>query len=96
MNLFDPAFWIAVMGATFVKLALSQSLNIVRAVVTVTSALIAAIFFTEPLLHYFEWDPEIYREAVAVLLALTGEEIARLLVNPDKLLAWVKAWRGGK
>ncbi|WP_422383290.1 hypothetical protein [Roseibium album] len=94
MNLFDPAFWIAVMGATFIKLALSTSLNFIKAAVTVASALIAAIFFTEPLLHYFGWEPDIYREAVAVLLALTGEEIARLLVNPDKLLAWLKAWRG--
>ena len=66
MNHFDPVFWLAVLGATALKLALSTTLNVVKVCVTVVAALLSAIFFTDPILHWMQWDPDVYQNAVAV------------------------------
>lgn len=96
----DLTFWLAVLGATLIKLFTGPYHSLPRAVVTVFAAVFSAYFFTEPVLHYLEFDPEVYSSAVAALLALTGEGLVRLLIqainDPSKALDWLKVWRSGK
>lgn len=95
----DLAFWFAALGAAVLKIILSPWLGVVKGVISVASALLVAIIFTDPLLAYLNLNPTVYRNAVAALVALTGEGVVRWLLqlvsDPTKILAVVKAWRGG-
>lgn len=95
----DLAFWFAALGAAVLKIILSPWLGVVKGVISVASALLVAIIFTDPLLAYLNLNPTAYKNAVAALVALTGEGVVRWLLqlvsDPTKVLAVVKAWRGG-
>lgn len=95
----DLAFWFAALGAAVLKIILSPWLGVVKGVISVASALLVAIIFTDPLLAYLHLNPTAYKNAVAALVALTGEGVVRWLLqlvsDPTKILAVVKAWRGG-
>ena len=99
-NIFDPMFWAAVIGGIFVKLATSPRMTLFRAVLTASMAVFFAVVFTEAVLNLTHLDPVVYKLPIAALLTLTGEGVARLLIDlsnhPDKLLSWLRAWRGGK
>ncbi len=85
-------FWIAIGIATLLKVLTSKFHSPVRIMITVIAALFAAIFFTEPVLHLMQWEPDTYKVPTAALLALTGEGLMRSLVTItfDKL---VKHWK---
>ncbi|MCV0395496.1 MAG: hypothetical protein K5872_22370 [Rhizobiaceae bacterium] len=93
----DIAFWIAVAGATVVKLMTSPFHSLFRAVATVFAAVFSAYVFTDPVVHWLELNSETYTAPMAALLALTGEGIIRSLMaasfDPAKILEW---WRGGR
>lgn len=95
----DLAFWFAALGAAVLKIILSPWLGLVKGLLSVAAALLVAIIFTDPLLVYLNMNPAVYKNAVAALVALTGEGIVRWLLqlvsDPAKILAFVKAWRGG-
>lgn len=99
-NMFDPMFWVAIVGGIFVKLATSPRMSVYRAVLTASMAVFFAVVFTDAVLNLTRLDPIVYKLPVAALLTLTGEGAARLLIDlsnhPDKLLSWLRAWRGGK
>lgn len=96
----DPMFWIAVALATAVKLFTSQYQSFLRAVATVMAAVFSAYFFTDPAINFLSLDPDVYKAAVAALLALTGEGIIRLVIGwsekPTSFLDFLERWRKGK
>lgn len=96
----EPQFWLAVIGATIVKLFTSPYHSLARAASTVFAAVFAAYLFTDAVLHWLDMSPETYKAPVAALLALTGEGLMRVAIQvanePTKLLEFLRAWRSGK
>lgn len=95
----DLAFWFAAFGAAALKIILSPWLGVLKGLLSVASALLVATIFTDPLVAYLNLNPDAYKTAVAALVALTGEGVVRwmlqLVSDPARILAFVKAWRGG-
>lgn len=93
----DNAFWIAVIGATVVKLMSSPYHSFARAILTGFAAIFAAYIFTDSVVDWLKADPKVYQIPVAALLALTGEGLMRTIIdlsnNPQRLLEWWKTWR---
>ncbi|MDA4845977.1 hypothetical protein [Hoeflea poritis] len=91
----DLKFWIAVVGAIIVKLLLSKTQSVLKALATVVAALFFAWIFTDPMLHFMEWEPETYKAPLAALLALTSEGLLRSLmtINLDKIVEYVRTLR---
>lgn len=104
MEKHDLAFWLAVVGATIVKVLTSQFGGPLKLVVTVFAALFSAYFFTGPAMHILGLDPEVYTTVMAAVMALTGEGFMRWFMKlvdtlpsePGKILDLVRQWRGGK
>lgn len=96
----DIGFWLAVIGATLVKLLTSPYHSFLRAVVTVFAAVFSAYVFTGPAIQWLGLTPETYTAPVAALLALTGEGLMRLVMassnDPGRLFELFRQWRGGK
>lgn len=96
----DLAFWLAVGGATVVKLLTSPYGGPIRALATVIAAVFSAYFFTQPAMAALGLDPNTYTTAMAAVMALTGEGAMRFIINvsndPTKALEILKMWRGGK
>lgn len=94
----DHSFWIAVAGATIVKLASSPFHSIYRAMLTGFAAIFTAYVFTDPVVDWLRADPSIYKIPVAALLTLTGEGLMRTAIDlsndPSKIIAWWKSWKG--
>lgn len=94
----DPAFWIAVIGATLIKVFTSPYGGIVRLFTMVVAAIFSAYWFTDPVLDWLKLNPETYRYGVAALLALTGEGLMRMVIGisnePSKLVDFWRMWRG--
>lgn len=94
----DLSFWIAIAGATIVKLLTSPYSSFMRAVLTVVAAVFSAWAFTEPALDWLGLNPATYKTPMAALLALTGEGLIRILMagsnDPIKIMEWWRAWRG--
>ena len=94
----DLSFWIAVGGATIVKLLTSPYNSFWRAVATVFAAVFSAWAFTEPTVDFLGLHPNTYKTPIAALLALTGEGFMRVVMagsnDPIKLMDLWRAWRG--
>lgn len=86
-------FWVAVAFAVILKLRTSENLTIWGALVTTTTGVGSALVFTHPAADYLSLDVATYSPAIAALIALTFEHLARhmLRLSPLDLL---KAWRG--
>lgn len=94
---FDPEgirFWITVCLAAAVKLALSETLAVARALITFAVAIYLAWAFTDFIVDLFDLNYE-NRNAVAALVALLGEQVVRWIMNktPEDFF---KLWRGKK
>lgn len=104
MQQHDISFWVAVAGATLIKLTTSPYTGPFKAGSMVVAAIISAYLFTAPALAFFNLDPDTYTTPMAALLALTGEGIARWLIGlsqnlptePSKIAEFIRSWRGGK
>lgn len=94
----EGQFWMAVIGATIVKLIFSEKMTIGKAGVTGFSAVFFAWVFTRPTLAFFVLTPDDYMIPVAVLWGLMGENIMRQLIrksgDKDLLASLIAAWRG--
>lgn len=93
----DISFWLAVLGATILKIATSPRMSKWRVVISGLAALFVAWVFTKPALAFLELDPDTYTIPVAVLIALTGEGICKWLIyaanNPKEAIEFLKVWR---
>jgi hypothetical protein len=102
MTLFghDLAFWIAVIGATFIKVATSPQRSIISVATILFIAVFSAYVFTDPVIAWLHMDPDTYKSAVAALVALSGEGVARLVISiandPKKGIDLFKRWRGSE
>lgn len=98
MNDFDLKIWITVAIAIVFKLITSQSLSLMKAIVTVISAIFCAWVFTEPVLIFFNMDKESYELPMAAVLALTGEGLIRWLIqisnDPNEIFNIIKKLKG--
>lgn len=96
----DLPFWLAVIGATLVKLFTSPFTSFWRALATVFAAVFSAYIFTDPAVAWLDLDPFTYTAPMAALLALTGEGLMRLIMasanDPAKLFELFRQWRSGK
>jgi hypothetical protein len=94
----EGQFWVAVVGATIVKLLFSEKMTIGKACATGFSAVFFAWVFTRPTLAFFGLAPDDYMIPVAVLWGLMGENIMRQLIrrsgDKDFLASMISAWRG--
>ena len=94
----ETRLWLAIIGAVVVKIVLSDKLTLVRSFATASAGIFAAWVFTDPLLAALGWEPDRYRIAVAAMLALTGENLLRRLLDftgSDSMISdLLKMWRG--
>lgn len=65
------------------------------AFVRLVTGLFCALLFTDPILDWLGREPDIYRNATAALLAVSGYAVARLINNLrwSILVDLLKAWR---
>lgn len=95
----DLAFWFAAFGAAIVRVVLSPWVGAWKSLVSFGAAMFFALTFTDSVLDYLNLNPETYKIAVTVIVALTGESVARwgmqILADPTSALEWFRAWRGG-
>ena len=89
----DPAFWIATLVAVVVKIRASPRAGFINACITTLVAVGSALVFTNPVLRYLELSPDDYAPAVAALVALTAEHLARQIVG-IRIVDLIAAWRG--
>lgn len=104
----EKQFWVVIIGAVLVKLVLSPTVNwrthtwqaLIRAFMTGVPAVWVAYTFTDPVLALIGWDPVQYRNMMAGLLALAGENLIRRILEVTstdagivKFLQW---WFGGR
>jgi len=90
---YDLEFWLAALGAALLKVITSPKHSITRSATTIAAAVFCAWAFTDAVLVYLELDPESYTIATAALIALTGENVTRWVMDlsPEKIIA---LWKG--
>ena len=95
----EPSFWLYVLIAGVLKTVLSPWAGIVKTLVSYFAAFFLAITFVDPVLVFFNLNPEVYKTAVGIVIALTGEGIARWVLrtvtDPQALTDWITRFRGG-
>lgn len=91
----DPGFWFAVAFAALVKANSPPPLPWRKRIASLAAGALGAIVFTDPILAYLEWDGQVYMTAVAALVALTADHLARQLLAA-KITDIIKIWRGMK
>ena len=93
----EVRLWLAILGAVAVKLLLSDRMTLFRSVATSAAGIFAAWVFTDPILNLIGWEPERYRIAAAAMLALTGENLLRRILDFSKsesmIADLIKVWR---
>lgn len=100
MNIFghDWTFWIALIGATIIRVVTSPFHSVFRAVVMVITSVFIAWLFTDAVVDYLHLDPAVYKAPVGGLLALTADGLVRLMFqylnNPGELIDLWKRFRG--
>ena len=86
---------VAVLGGIIVSIITSEDHDLKSASARIASGLFFAVVFPDPILSFLQRDPDIYGNALAGLLAMTGYAIAKTLVTTGPI-DWIKAWRGKK
>lgn len=90
---FRIEFWIAMVFAIIIKLRASPTITWIGAILTTVSAVSGALIFTEPLTEYLALNGEGVTFAVAALVALSCEHVARIVLNTT-LADFIRMWRG--
>ena len=90
-------FWLlfAIAGGIAVSMVTSEEHSARSSIGRVLSGLFFAVVFPDPLLNFLGRDPEIYGNATAGLLAMTGYAIAKAIVTSGPA-DWLAAWKGRK
>ena len=73
----DLKFWVAVAGATVLKLMTSREHSLWKTSFTVFCAVGSAWLLTDPIVDLMGWDPLVYKAPAAALVALTAEGVVR-------------------
>ncbi len=91
--IFSVEFWVAMAVAVALKLRSSPSISIGAAAITTITAVGAALVFTHPIETYLRLPDRSYTAAIAALVALSAEHVARQALNLN-LTELIRAWRG--
>lgn len=81
MNLFDLKFVGAVIGGLLVTFLLSTATTLKERATSIVSGIIAALFFTEPLVGWADLDLPGIHYAAAAVLAMSGDRLARRVLG---------------
>jgi hypothetical protein len=92
--LFSVEFWVAMALAALIKLRASPRITAFSAFVTVLVGVLAALVLTDPVLEFLGLAGGSYTHAVAALVALSCEHIARQILEL-RIVELIRAWRGG-
>lgn len=91
--------WLAILGAALVKVLLSERLGWRAAIGTWFIAVFSAWLLTPPAVDWFNVSP-LYAPAMAALIALMGEQIAKTIVivskDPEFFKDMVRSRFGGR
>ena len=94
----EITFWLAVIGATVVKVLTSPYHSLRRTSIMVFVAVFSAWIFTDPVVYRLGLDAVNYRNAIAALICLTAEGVVRAVIygsnHPQELMDFWKKWRG--
>ena len=94
----EITFWLAVFGATIVKVLTSPYHSLRRTSIMVFVAVFSSWVFTDPVVYRLGLDEGNYRNAIAALICLTAEGVVRAVIygsnNPQELIDFWKKWRG--
>lgn len=88
-------FGVSIIGGIIVSILTAENHSVWIATARVACGLFCAVVFTDPLLDILMRDPEIYRNAMAGLLAVSGYAGVRMInsANWSKLSDLIKAVR---
>lgn len=94
----DVSFWASVVGAAVLKLLFSPFQSWWKSFSTMVSAVFCAWVFTAPVMDLMGWNPDIYENAVAAVIALMGEGVMRMIIqvwqDPRLAIDFIRAVRG--
>lgn len=90
------SFIIAIFGGVIISTITSQDHSIKQSIVRVACGVFCGVFFTEPLIHWLSLEKEVYTNATAGLLAITGHGIAKTFTrfSLQDLQSIIKILRG--
>jgi hypothetical protein len=93
-------FWFitAIAGGIFVSIISAKDFSPRMTLLRVSCGAFGAWFFTDPLLDFFKLDPDVYANATAGLLAMTGHNLVKFItdLNVEKIITLYKTFKGGK
>lgn len=101
MNLFghDISFWIAIIGATAIRVFTSPFHSIFRAGTQVFISVFMAWMLTDSVVDWLRLDPGIYKVPAASIIALSADGFVRLFFefqrHPQKIAELWRTFRGG-
>lgn len=93
--LISVEFWVAMFLAVVLKLGSSPKISSRSAAIASATAVASALIFTQPIVDMLELSSETYTYAVAALVALSAEHVARQILTLS-LSDLVAIWRGKK
>ncbi len=74
-------FAATIAGASLVAMLLSKAPTWKERIAAVATGVFLAVVFTGPVMHWLALDAEVYEQAVAALLAISGDRIVRRLFD---------------
>lgn len=81
MDWYDPKFWIPVGAASLFAALLSKAPTWWERLLAVGVGILCAVVLTGPVVHWMALDAEVYEQAVAAVLAISGDRIVRRLFD---------------
>jgi hypothetical protein len=75
----DVRFWVVVAASAVIKAILSERIGWRGTGLTIAVAFFSAWIGTDPIMHFLQLEA-VYRDAVIVVCALTGEALMRAIV----------------
>ncbi len=85
-------FILAIIGGVIVSVISDTKHSLKAGIIRTFTGIFFAVFFCDPILHYLSFDVEVYRNATAGLLAITGYTLGKLLVSLsiEQIISWYK------
>lgn len=81
MDWHDLKIALTIAGAVLLSAALSKAKTWTAKLTAIGLGVFFAVVFTGPVMHWLALDTEVYEQAVAALLAISGDRIVRRLFD---------------
>lgn len=91
-------FLLSILGGVVVSIITTETHSVKIGAARLFSGVFCAVIFTDPIMDLWDFNPDIYENAVAGLLAITGYAVAKIIASLklQDLMNFVKIFRGGK